>query len=309
MKTGKPEVHDGYTKVANEYLEALYADPLIDRRTRVRLYIERHTWGFGKKVRRLSQVKMARATGIDRRNLQRIISDLIACQRITCVKSNAGSTAIYGINKYYHSWKKIENRPASNTTHLPALNTTHPPASNMTHPHHLERKVLKKVCKESAAILFAPQLSLIELIVFIRYRFRVARALALWLLRAIRKNHSGFKKPDLNEWTLEFERTMRIDDRHPKALAVLISWAHTDKFWRRNILNPAALRAKYDRLVIEYRSQFPEAAPKTARAPTSEGDRKRQAARATAELLRRIRDREEESNPTPDDDLKRVGHH
>ena len=60
--SGQPETADGYSVVANEYLEALYNDPTVDLRTRIRLYIQRWTWGFGKKEARLSQVKMAKGS-------------------------------------------------------------------------------------------------------------------------------------------------------------------------------------------------------------------------------------------------------
>ena len=46
---GKPETADGYSMVANEYLEALYKDPNLKLPTRIRIYIHALDMGVWQK--------------------------------------------------------------------------------------------------------------------------------------------------------------------------------------------------------------------------------------------------------------------
>lgn len=107
---GKPDLDDNdFTQVANEYLEVLYTDPLIDLRTKIRFYIQRWTWGYGVKTRDLSQARMAKEIGVHRSHLNRAIKELVASKRINVTKYGNKKKLTFSINKYYRQW--IDTQP------------------------------------------------------------------------------------------------------------------------------------------------------------------------------------------------------
>jgi phage replication O-like protein O len=112
---GKPEKADGTTQIANELLEALYRDPLINLRTRVFLYVMRWTYGFNRKEVQLSQRRMAEEIGAKRRHIQRALEELIESKRLSGTQNGARFKATYRINKYYLQWKTIKTRKTSGT--------------------------------------------------------------------------------------------------------------------------------------------------------------------------------------------------
>lgn len=95
-----PQLENGYTKIANELLEALATAKLTPYEWRVVMCIMRKTYGWDKKVDRLSQSQMAQMTGISKGHISRTMKALKVKEIVTV----DGNSRI-GINKNYHSWK------------------------------------------------------------------------------------------------------------------------------------------------------------------------------------------------------------
>jgi len=55
-----------------------------------------------------------------------------------------------------------------------------------------------------------------------------------------------FKLPDLQRWSVEIDKMIRIDKRSVEDIEVLILWVTQDSFWKANILSTAKLREKFD---------------------------------------------------------------
>jgi hypothetical protein len=53
----------------------------------------------------------------------------------------------------------------------------------------------------------------------------------------------------MDNWADGMNKIIRIDKRDVKQIVEVIRWAHSDDFWKTNILSPDSLRAKFDQLI------------------------------------------------------------
>lgn len=83
----------GFTKIPHWLMSMLYRSDLTGRELRVILYIIRDTLGYHKKSNKIAYTRISEATGIDRREVIRIISSLESKGWIS-VKRKAKSTNI-----------------------------------------------------------------------------------------------------------------------------------------------------------------------------------------------------------------------
>lgn len=60
-----------------------------------------------------------------------------------------------------------------------------------------------------------------------------------------------FKKPNLENWAMHFDRMIRIDGREPSMIRKIMNWAVNDSFWKPNILSAAKLRDKFLTLKLQ----------------------------------------------------------
>jgi phage replication O-like protein O len=99
--TGTPQLEDGYTKIADEFLEWLCRCPLLKDSTRIILAIIRLTWGFNEKKAKIRNNKISEITSIDRHRVSRKLKEL----KDKNVVQNDNKTGKIGINKRYTGWK------------------------------------------------------------------------------------------------------------------------------------------------------------------------------------------------------------
>jgi phage replication O-like protein O len=100
-----PQIKNGYTRIANELLEALCRINLSAYENRVIRTIERKTFGFGKKEDRISIRQLANITDLDFRHAHRALTSLVR-RNIVKMLSEPGKTSIIGIQKNYELWDK-----------------------------------------------------------------------------------------------------------------------------------------------------------------------------------------------------------
>ncbi|HEY2455191.1 MAG TPA: replication protein [Scandinavium sp.] len=125
------DLDDGYTRIANELLEAVMAADLTARQLKVVLAVIRKTYGFGKKFDRITNTQIAMMTGIHHTHVCKAKNEMIAMNIIV-----TNGLAI-GINKVVSEWDfeisqvseslaKVANKTLANlaNTHKPTqLNT------------------------------------------------------------------------------------------------------------------------------------------------------------------------------------------
>lgn len=101
---GSPQIEDGYTKVANELLEAIIATDLASRKLRCFLAVMRKTYGWQKKSAAISYSEISKMTNIKgQQHVIKAINELVEDEILKRTKSQTGN--IYEINKKYRTWK------------------------------------------------------------------------------------------------------------------------------------------------------------------------------------------------------------
>lgn len=126
-----PQAEDGHIDIANEIAEALCRVNLSAYEYRVIWFILRKTWGWHKKMDRISYSQFEEGTGINRRHLGPTIKRLIERQIITC--SGNGHLLEYGFQKDYEKWQGLtSNVTYSSNETLPKEVTTEERYKNVT---------------------------------------------------------------------------------------------------------------------------------------------------------------------------------
>ena len=77
MEDKKADLKDGYTRIANRILEALCKCPVLNRETRVLIFIMYQTYGYHHKERALSLTYIGKGTGISSQHISEIVKKLI----------------------------------------------------------------------------------------------------------------------------------------------------------------------------------------------------------------------------------------
>lgn len=94
---GVPQLENGYTRIADELLEAIYVSGLTGQEIKFLLLLIRMIYGFQKKERRIAVNEFA-SLGIKGSNFYRIRGNLI---KMSIIHYHKG---VYRVNKYYHEW-------------------------------------------------------------------------------------------------------------------------------------------------------------------------------------------------------------
>ncbi|MGY9986492.1 replication protein [Citrobacter freundii] len=92
------DIDDGYTRIANELLEAVMAADLTARQLKVVLAVIRKTYGFGKKFDRITNTQISVMTGIHHTHVCKAKNEMIAMNIIV-----TNGLAI-GVNKVISDW-------------------------------------------------------------------------------------------------------------------------------------------------------------------------------------------------------------
>jgi len=84
-----------------------------------------------------------------------------------------------------------------------------------------------------------------------------AKNVAFHLLNKIKANKPNFKEPNIDTWTKDIDKAIRIDKRTEQELMGCIDWIYSDagSFWIPNILSGKKLREKFDTMESQMMSK------------------------------------------------------
>ena len=108
---GNPQLEDGYTKIANELLEAIARTPIPARCRQIFDYIIRRIYGWALQNPKALPVpitldEFVNGTGIVKNHINRYINRLQEMNMIKVITNNGDSRIVsYGIQKRYGEWK------------------------------------------------------------------------------------------------------------------------------------------------------------------------------------------------------------
>ena len=109
---GNPQVEDGYTKIANELLDAILLFDFSERQCKIVFAIIRKTYGYNKKQDDISLSQLSAITKIPNNHVSSIISKLVEMNVI--IKNKGKFANVLSINKAYDSWG-VRNTSCLNT--------------------------------------------------------------------------------------------------------------------------------------------------------------------------------------------------
>ena len=106
MQEASPQVEDGFTRVANELLEAILRFGFTQRQLLVLLTVIRKTYGFGKKEDDMSASQIAAMCSMHRPHVATVLGEL---DRMNVISKSPGRYGmLIGVNKQYSNWLPIE---------------------------------------------------------------------------------------------------------------------------------------------------------------------------------------------------------
>ena len=100
-----PQIENGHIDIANELAERLAKTYLSPSESKIFWAITRKTWGWHKKMDRISFSQLEEATGINRRHIAPMLKRLIERKIVT--QTGNGYHLEYGIQKDYEQWKGV----------------------------------------------------------------------------------------------------------------------------------------------------------------------------------------------------------
>lgn len=149
-----PQLEDGYTRIANELVDALAGIRLAGQECQVVWSVIRLTYGFAKKCDRISHGTISKATGIPRAKVVVLVKGLVLKKVLCSTNNGTRCPSTIGINKDYSEWL-----PSPKKGTIPHIGTT-PSPNNGTKPSPnngtLQRKK-ERVKKETPTPLVIPE--------------------------------------------------------------------------------------------------------------------------------------------------------
>lgn len=139
------QLENGYTRIANELLEAVLKTPFIATHLKIILTCWRYTYGFGRKETELSLNFLSKATGISKRYISDGLTELINSNVLIVIKeSTYNSSRIIAFNKNYSEWEyrsTVQQVKYSSTGEAEVDTTVEPQFNTTVEPQfHQERK-------------------------------------------------------------------------------------------------------------------------------------------------------------------------
>jgi phage replication O-like protein O len=122
-----PQIESGYTRIANELLDAIIAYPFSRREFAIVFALIRVTYGYQKKEDAISGWQLSEMTGIDRSHVSKTITELIEKKVVN--RSDSGrishgqNVPFLSINKHYKQWATVAEKATVKTVAKSATQT------------------------------------------------------------------------------------------------------------------------------------------------------------------------------------------
>lgn len=261
------DTDDGYTRIANELLESLSCCNLTVRQLRVMLAIIRKTYGFGKKVDRISDSQLADVSGLSRQNVNKAKKELISMNYLILDGNKIG------VNKEVSAWKNQSRDSVSNLKTKNVSNLETDEVSRLeTHKRNtLKKKEITNISSEnsnessdrpSEKVLAVKPDAVVSSPKGNKWGNADDLKAAQWIYSQVLIVSPATNEPNWATWANDVRLMRQLDGRTHQDICRMFKWANMDSFWYSNILSPAKLREKWPTLVIQ--SQQPNRTQRVA---------------------------------------------
>lgn len=113
---GNPQIEDGYTRIANELLDAIVSFDLGKRHYKIVFFVLRKTYGWNKKADVMSLSQIVTGTGLQRGHACEAVNELVAMKVL--LKREHFNGQLLELNKKYKDWVVLPKRE-----HVPETGT------------------------------------------------------------------------------------------------------------------------------------------------------------------------------------------
>ncbi|TCZ76079.1 hypothetical protein E0485_14630 [Paenibacillus albiflavus] len=260
-----PQLEDGYTRIANEILDKFMQLRLSGSQKDIVLAVWRYTYGFKRKAHMMSVDFLSEATGLDARQVKRILKTLIDRKIINVVSEASGiRSRILEFNKNHNEWLEVveltplegaemtpvddENQIASGGQMTTREGANQPPVVVVKQPPKKDKRNSKDNNTPSRnKKTYSEDDRYYQMAVYFHNKIMEHAALN-------NVEHLVINAP-LQKWADEFRKIVDLDKRNTQELKSIIDWCTTDSFWSTNILSAKKLRTKYAELGIKMKRQ------------------------------------------------------
>lgn len=101
------QLENGYTKIANELLEAVYRYDLTKNELKVLLCVFRHTYGYNQKEHVMSLSFIANDTGLPKSKISTALKGLNVKNLLFIIPATGRVPQIIGVQKHYEEWLRV----------------------------------------------------------------------------------------------------------------------------------------------------------------------------------------------------------
>ena len=262
------DLDDGFTRIANELLEAVMRAGLSQHQLLVFMAVMRKTYGFNKKSDWVSNEQLSELTGILPHKCSAAKSVLVKRGILT------QTGRVIGINKTVSEWSSLpvkgkEKKPYLKKVTLPESGKKSLPESgNAYYPNQVNTK--DKLTKDNIKPFSSensgessdqPENDLPvekpDAAIQSGSRWGTAEDLtaAEWMFDMVKTIAPSARKPNFAGWANDIRLMRERDGRNHRDMCVLFRWACQDNFWSGNVLSPAKLRDKWTQLEIKRNKQ------------------------------------------------------
>lgn len=149
------QLENGFTRIANELLEAIYSTNFNATQLRIILCIIRYTYGFKRKSHDISIKFLSKATGISKRYISDELKKLIDSKVLIIIQEYSATTSrILKLNKDYSQWigyRTMLHQMNNTSTDEQHFITTDEQHFTTTDEQHFIQERKKEKLKESIA--------------------------------------------------------------------------------------------------------------------------------------------------------------
>ena len=247
------DLEDGYTRIANELLEAVMLAGMTQHQLLVFMAVMRKTYGFNKKVDWVSNEQLSQLTGM--------LPHKCSAAKSALVKRNilTQEGRLTGINKELNEWK---NEPYPKKVNLPESGKKCLPESgNGSYPNRVttkdnitkDKKDIKQTSENSgeSSDVRLKSLPVVRPDAAVHSprgdKWGTADDLlaAQWIFTRVQVITPTAQQPNWPAWANDI-RLMRdsLKVSH-REICEVFTWANGNQFWQTNILSPSKLRKQW----------------------------------------------------------------
>lgn len=254
------DLDDGYTRLANELLDAVMCSGLPETELCILMAVWRKTYGYNKKMDWISNEQLEEMIQKHHTHCSTAKNSLIRKK----VLIQEGRRV--GMNIHISEWQ-TKNNGFCKTLAKPAKKTlaevaNAPKQKLLTTKDKLTKDNIKRSTSENSdessdKPAKKPHVLKPEAAIQRGNKWGTAEDLtaAEWMFDLIKTISPSARKPNLAGWANDIRLMREWDGRTHRDMCVLFRWACHDSFWAGNVISPAKLREKWTQLDINRNKQ------------------------------------------------------